>query len=61
MKYGWFFGHGNTGRRYRPYPQLGRKKMVQIVWVVCTGNLWRELHFEMLTMKHAGFDSIETY
>ena len=36
-------------------------KMAQRVWVVCTGNLWREWHFEMLTMRNAGFDSSEAY
>ena len=35
--------------------------MAQRVWVVYTGNLWRELHFEMLTMKNAGFDSGKAY
>ena len=41
---------------------VGHKiKMAQRVWVVCTGNLWRELHFEMFTMKNAGFDSGEIY
>ena len=35
--------------------------MVQIVLIVCTQNLWRELHFEMLTMKNAGFHPSETY
>ena len=34
-------------------------KMVQRVWVVFTGSLWRELHFEMLTMKNAGFNAGE--
>ena len=46
-------------RKNRPYPQLLHKiKMAQRVWVVCTGNLWRELHFEM---KNAGFYSGEAY
>ena len=46
----------------KPYPQLRHKiKMAQRVWVLCTQNLWRELHFEILTMKNAGFHSGETY
>ena len=46
----------------RPYPQLRHKiKMVQRVRVVCTGNLWRELHFKMLAMKNVGFDSGGAY
>ena len=45
----------------KPYPQLRHKKMAQRVWVLCTQNLWRELHFELLTMKNAGFHSGETY
>ena len=56
----WLYIPGN-----RPYPQLRHKiKMAQRVWVVCTGmtgNLWRELHFEIAIMKNAGFDSGETY
>ena len=35
--------------------------MAQRVWVLCTQNLWRELHFEMLTMKNAGFHSRGAY
>ena len=47
---------------HKPYPQLRHNiKMVQRVWVLCTQNLWRELHFEMLTMKNAGFHSGEAY
>ena len=46
----------------KPYPQLHHKiKMAQRVWVLCTRILWRELHFEMSTMKNAGFYSGETY
>ena len=29
--------------------------------ILCTQNLWRELHFEMLTIKNAGFHSGEAY
>ena len=54
--------HSGSCNRPYPFPQLCHKiKMAQRVWAVCTGNLWRELHFEMFTMKNAGFNSGETY
>ena len=51
-----------TTKINKPYLQLHHKiKMAQRVWVLCTQNLWRELHFEMLTMKNARFHSGEAY
>ena len=43
-------------RHNEPYPQLHAKSVGSLY-----RDLWRELNFEMSTMKHAGFDFGETY